>query len=937
VPGSKAFGWVQLSDIHLDLRSGDADAERALIVKALIEDVRQLAEAHRVDCVLVTGDMAARGGGEELAEFDRARAFIDDLLSSLGLGPKDVLVVPGNHDVHRLIERRPVARLLAGLQDGEDLIDDVLEDSEDAAMLAERMAPAVAFARCYGPDGLAIDELGFWECTFPEQGDRLGVRLVGIDTAVCSFRQEERGKLQIPRRRLDLIPTELPPEPLVVLGHHPPAWVKHLGVYVKRGDVYLCGHEHDADGEQTVAFDHNSLITIHAGAIHSEDRPRGYGYSVCVLERDADDRLWLRWVPRRWSEPSSRFVADNDRLPEGETSGRRPLRPPPPDEQQPTLDTAGAKELTPARLHEASVLRLGGRRTAYPTDLSLGEMFDSELVVTPRLSGLSGEEALGSGRVSDWLREEHSVLLLGEPGAGKSLCTYEVLRTMASPEALAIAIDLTSYCVAMAEGDAVPDPLTCALGASGGAVADAGSSAPRLIVDGIDESLAGGVPVEDVVRAIEQLCESHACLVVCRRYDYERLLSGRIKPDLFQHLVKVLPWGRKEFSDFVGRLVRGGLLDDTSVIATVEQHGLDELTTRPLYARMLTFVASELGEVSSPSDLYATYLRKLARRVRIGEAPNEARTLTAWTTIAWELHASSALAGSRVHEQRLRSAAAAAGLDAAERTPVLEALFELRDEGPEPSAEPLHYSFYEFLVARAVQEGISAAVAGRTFDGEVLGSRELTREVRHHLVALLDRARPEGMATWLESTFDQAAALGDPTLALVRCNLLVYLAGRLEQGSTTLLARMVDEGDDPFLMNSAFWAFATQGDWGRAQEYVRRLQGDESLRSINRGYHCYYFGDAPSDVAPPYTDDASHPWRNSRGRLVEALEADLAPSDLPARALPELYTLLDFAITRTETLTDNESVAAGQVAAGLRGRIEGGLTEVLDQMLRDCV
>lgn len=74
--------------------------------------------------------------------------------------------------------------------------------------------------------------------------------------------------------------------------------------------------------------------------------------------------------------------------------------------------------------------RLGRRRTAYPLDMSLGELHGAGLIIQPIFKKYHqppvDRYTYSTGTIVQLLAAGQSVLLLGEPGSGKSLAIYEI-------------------------------------------------------------------------------------------------------------------------------------------------------------------------------------------------------------------------------------------------------------------------------------------------------------------------------------------------------------------------------------------------------------------------------------------------------------------------------------------------------------------------------
>ena len=82
----KGASWLHLSDLHVMLE-GQTDL--------MLEDFEELASKIHPDFLIVTGDFRNIGGD---SGFEKAEDYLGQILKIFRLTPKDVILVPGNHD-----------------------------------------------------------------------------------------------------------------------------------------------------------------------------------------------------------------------------------------------------------------------------------------------------------------------------------------------------------------------------------------------------------------------------------------------------------------------------------------------------------------------------------------------------------------------------------------------------------------------------------------------------------------------------------------------------------------------------------------------------------------------------------------------------------------------------------------------------------------------
>lgn len=589
-------------------------------------------------------------------------------------------------------------------------------------------------------------------------------------------------------------------------------------------------------------------------------------------------------------------------------------------------DPSGTVAETSRRLLQ----RLGRRRTAYPLDMSLAELHDNGLFVETRLVKYHGRGARGiSHSIDDLvgaLSQGRSVLLLGEPGSGKSLVLYETALRCAAAGILPIAVRARDHAESPA-GVGLRDLRT--------------ASGTALLVDGLDEAaepVAGG---PDVVAALSDLVNTRPILVTSRRREYEDEISARLQDVDFDEVYVLRPWTvEEEFRDYLRRLTGAGLVEDPSLYASVvtSEH-LSDLVARPLYARMLTFVGQQsVRSVAEPDALYGEYLAKLARTTD-ASIPTTDGALTIWKSAAWHVYVSGLQSGDTISMPELRGLPVRGPDDGSARR-VLDQIIDTRSVQGRELGEFLHYSFYEYLVARQVCD-VLLQRPGADSLVEML-RHDLTREIRHHLVGQLRLAPFPYLREVLLEAYRSARAM--PGIKgperLIACNLLIYLLSRMLTDSEGPLMRLLAEEEDSFLRCAILWALCHRGSERALGEFFDRLEVDARWRSECRGYVLYYYGDLRKEDGPPYYDEPPYsPCANTYRRIVAMFERSRPGSVRPERGCIDLYTFLDVLLIRSVPVPPShlgvlESFAGLLHAEGLPATVMARLEEMIDVLTR---
>lgn len=334
--------WVHLSDLHFGHPDTTHGWDQQLVLNKLLRDLEELKADKEVPCpssALLTGDIAFSGSVLNDNEYSKANEFLQQLIKCLNFDKKDIFLVPGNHDIQREAKenKRDAARLVNAIRAGTETIEDALKDLNDRMHLFNRLSAYHQFAKDFGPPGLAsLGQDMFWSHRIVSNFYTL--RFVGFNTALLCLNDEDKGKLRMGISLLAkaLIDTPVKDNEIIIaLGHHPLRgdWLADQDEFSRwlksYGHVYLSGHIHEPDSENSLAGHGRGFIQISAGAAHGDKKkhtkPASHGYNITSIVQLADGQLELRVWPRKWSDKTKRFVADVDSLPKAESFSRHPI------------------------------------------------------------------------------------------------------------------------------------------------------------------------------------------------------------------------------------------------------------------------------------------------------------------------------------------------------------------------------------------------------------------------------------------------------------------------------------------------------------------------------------------------------------------------------------------------------------------------------------
>lgn len=308
-----ALSWLHISDIHF--HASDSYS-RKVVLKALIEAMAKFRRdgQHRPDLIFVTGDIAQSGSS---AEYERATEFFDALLSAAELDKSKLFVVPGNHDVDRIL--------------GEDLARSLADAGRAERFFSpDKPKPHItvkqgAFAQWF--DGYFAGMRAFPRTSTcgPVEIVAVNGRKIGIlplNSALFCQDEHDHSQLWLGRQAVDEALEQLRAHGAdinVALIHHPLDWLhdgerSNIKAMLAGGiDVLLRGHLHDADGDQVAAIG-GTFINLAAGATYQTVKYPNIALYVTVEDtslavhpikyEDKPNPCWVPYLGLFSNEPS---------------------------------------------------------------------------------------------------------------------------------------------------------------------------------------------------------------------------------------------------------------------------------------------------------------------------------------------------------------------------------------------------------------------------------------------------------------------------------------------------------------------------------------------------------------------------------------------------------------------------------------------------------
>jgi predicted MPP superfamily phosphohydrolase len=307
---------LQVSDIHFrspDCLDPNLDPDRPYRTR-LLQDVRALvADLGSVGAVLVGGDIAFKGASEE---YQAALAWIRELAAVASCPMERVFVVPGNHDVDRVISRTAAVRNVHGAiaraapERRERELRTQISDPDTKRALLAPLAAYNEFAKLLNCQ-LYLPERLYWKQDLDLE-DGVVLRLHGLNSTLLSGADGADDT----RESLYLSPLQTVLDPVdnvvnLVLSHHPPDWLMDHE-YVEdavcaRASIHMFGHRH----RQRIQRDER-FVRFSAAAVNPDRHEPGWmpGYNlvdVHVREDGANRVLTIDAHLRQWQSNPDMF------------------------------------------------------------------------------------------------------------------------------------------------------------------------------------------------------------------------------------------------------------------------------------------------------------------------------------------------------------------------------------------------------------------------------------------------------------------------------------------------------------------------------------------------------------------------------------------------------------------------------------------------------
>lgn len=299
---SGTITWLHLSDFHFQTKySSQWDSD--IVINALIEDLHGLKQKYSLspDVIFVSGDITYSG---KIEEYEIAKVFFDDLLNITNLEKKQLVVIPGNHDVFR-DDISPGAKIIASSLENSTILHEVLFNDFDRQLILQRLDNYSKFVEDYFVDHIPFNNREYFYVHKMDIADQK-VAVLGLNSVLLSnSRGEDYGHLALGEHQVrQALEASSNAGLRIALLHHPFEWTHSFdretceALLVDGCDFILCGHLHRTGLLFHETPDARAMMITAGSSFKSRQAHNAYNMVQLDLNRNQGTVYLRAWSPR---------------------------------------------------------------------------------------------------------------------------------------------------------------------------------------------------------------------------------------------------------------------------------------------------------------------------------------------------------------------------------------------------------------------------------------------------------------------------------------------------------------------------------------------------------------------------------------------------------------------------------------------------------------
>lgn len=256
---------LHISDFHISGNDSEQN-KNILISENLIKKVSLIHAEKNIDIIVFTGDAILKGGigfKDIMEAFDAFQIyFVEPLLEATNLSKDRFFFCPGNHDIQRNLDSKMAEKGTCDYLTSTDIINNFLEDVDEAGKCMQRVMPFKSFERCFMKEvhSPALHQLTNLHSVYKIIVDEMKVGVCCLNTAWrCYDSNHDHGRIVLGTKQIiDSLPILNDCDIKIALSHHHYSMMRGFEVndiaklIVSNFNIYFCGHTHSPSEELTI-------------------------------------------------------------------------------------------------------------------------------------------------------------------------------------------------------------------------------------------------------------------------------------------------------------------------------------------------------------------------------------------------------------------------------------------------------------------------------------------------------------------------------------------------------------------------------------------------------------------------------------------------------------------------------------------------------------